>query len=358
MTTAWQEKENRGKGRDVDLDIYRGCIMIYITCFIHNIYGVTNAYSVVTSYFLIEMPLIFFIAGAAHSLARPRPYLPYLWGRVKRIVFPYYILVGFVTLYHFIVDCGAGGETPSDFLSGFLQNGYYNIFTGRLYEFNALWFVPVYLAVAALLPVMDAVKQRLRPAYAYLLLGCAIGAIALFPNAVLCYTIFTFAGLYYRKESPVNRWVILLLSLLLMACCIGSHRYAMDMQVNKFPPNLYFLAYTSLVLVIGARPLAWLCRRLYQNATLRRCIDLYARSGFTIYLYHGFNIIWLQKLFHYIAVTTEPTAIGYAVLFALASLALLLSNAILGIIMQYVETRIIRCGETVWHKGIKRWIKH
>ena len=107
MTTAWQEKENRGKNRDVDLDIYRGCIMIYITCFIHNIYGVTNAYSVVSSYFLIEMPLIFYLAGAAHSLARPRPYLPYLWGRVKRIVFPYYILVGFVTLYHFIVACGA-----------------------------------------------------------------------------------------------------------------------------------------------------------------------------------------------------------------------------------------------------------
>lgn len=159
MTTALQEKECSTNNRDVNLDIYRGCIMIYITCFIHNIYGVTNAYSVVTSYFLIEMPLIFFVSGAAHSLARPRPYLPYLWGRVKRIVFPYYILVCFVTLYHLIVDCGVGGEAPADFLYGFLHNGYYNIFTGRLYEFNALWFVPVYLVVAALLPVMDVVKN-------------------------------------------------------------------------------------------------------------------------------------------------------------------------------------------------------
>lgn len=358
MTTALQEKECSTNNRDVNLDIYRGCIMIYITCFIHNIYGVTNAYSVVTSYFLIEMPLIFFVSGAAHSLARPRPYLPYLWGRVKRIVFPYYILVCFVTLYHLIVDCGVGGEAPADFLYGFLHNGYYNIFTGRLYEFNALWFVPVYLVVAALLPVMDVVKKHLRPAYAYLLLGCAIVAIAIFPNAVLCYTIFTFAGLYYRKQSPVNRWVVVVVSLLVIAYCIGSHSYAMDMQVNKFPPNLYFLAYTGLVLVILAKPLAWICRWLYRSALLRPLIDLYTRSGFTIYLYHGFNIIWLQKLFHYIAVTTELTAIGYAALFALASLALLLSNAILGIIMQYVEARIMRCGENMWHKGIKQWIKH
>lgn len=358
MTDTRQEKERSSHSRDVDLDIYRGCIMIYITCFIHNIYGVTNAYSVVTSYFLIEMPLIFFIAGAAHSLARPRPYLQYLWGRVKRIVFPYYILVGFVTLYHFMVDCGVGGETPADFLRSFFQNGYYNIFTGRLYEFNALWFVPIYLVVAALFPVMDVVKQHLRPAYAYLLLGCAIVAIAFFPNEVLCYSIFAFAGLYYRKQSPVNRWIIVAISLLMIVYCVGSHRYAMDMQVNKFPPNLYFLAYTALVLVILAKPLAWICRRLYQSAILRPFIDLYARSGFTIYLYHGFNIIWLQELFHYIAITTRPTAIGYVALFALASLALLLSNAIFGIIMQYVETRIIRCGENMWHKGITRWIKH
>lgn len=115
MTTALQEKECSTNNRDVNLDIYRGCIMIYITCFIHNIYGVTNAYSVVTSYFLIEMPLIFFVSGAAHSLARPRPYLPYLWGRVKRIVFPYYILVCFVTLYHLIVDCGVGGGSTCRF---------------------------------------------------------------------------------------------------------------------------------------------------------------------------------------------------------------------------------------------------
>lgn len=353
MTNTCQEREQPRKGRDINLDIYRGCIMIYITCFIHNIYGVTNAYSVITSYFLIEMPLIFFIAGAAHSLARPRPYLPYLWGRVKRIVFPYYILVCFVVLYHLMVDCLVGGEALTDLVRNFFQNGYYNIFTGKLYEFNALWFVPVYLVIAALFPFMDVIRKHLKSVWAYMLLIASIVVVACYPNAILCYAIFAFAGLYYKERPLVNRWVVAAIAFLAIVYCVGSHGYPMDMQLNKFPPNLFFLAYTGLALMILVKPLAWICRQLYKHAWLRPFIDLYARSGFTIYLYHGFNIIWLQKLFHYMAVTLHPTAIGYLALFVLASVALFFSNAFLGVVMQYVETRIMHGGENLWRKVVK-----
>lgn len=75
--------------------------MIYITCIIHNIYGVQVIDTIPTSLLLIEMPIIFLISGASYTLASAKSYGQYVWGRIKRIVFPYYIFVVIGTAFYF-----------------------------------------------------------------------------------------------------------------------------------------------------------------------------------------------------------------------------------------------------------------
>ncbi len=60
--------------RDVQLDAYRAMLMIYIVCFIHVEFWLEYGKEPMMSLSLVEMPLIFFVSGAALSYRRePRP---------------------------------------------------------------------------------------------------------------------------------------------------------------------------------------------------------------------------------------------------------------------------------------------
>ena len=338
------------KQRDKTLDIYRGCSMIYITCFLHNIYGVQVIDTVVTSLFLITMPIVFIIAGASFSLASPKTYPDYLWSRTKRIVFPYYILVMFVTLYHLITDCIVGNETIGEFIHQFIDNGYYNIFSGELYEFNPVWFIPVYLLIAIILPLFGYIKQHITKAGIYTALIIITVLLAFIPDNMLCYGTFAFAGLYYKDKLPVNRYIVAFI----FACGIGYclwQNYDLNMQHNKFPPNILFFSYTGLIIALFIKQIAWLCRRIYQIPFLRYFIDIYARLGLTVYLYHSINVLILRQILYRIASTYSISAIGNICLLILTSIILLIGNAYLSIFMKKAETCLIDWGAKTWNKS-------
>lgn len=75
--------------RDRNLDIYRGAIMIYITCFCHLIWwegvkvGIFEG-SWITGIFF-AMATVFYIVGASFSLSLEKPFRTYLKGRIKRV---------------------------------------------------------------------------------------------------------------------------------------------------------------------------------------------------------------------------------------------------------------------------------
>lgn len=94
--------------RDRNLDIYRGAIMIYITCFCHLIWwegvkvGIFEG-SWITGIFF-AMATVFYIVGASFSLSLEKPFRTYLKGRIKRVAIPYwkYALVCFpAVVYHY-----------------------------------------------------------------------------------------------------------------------------------------------------------------------------------------------------------------------------------------------------------------
>jgi len=87
--------------RDTDLDIYRALIMIYILCVIHIGYWLNYIDEPVRSLILFEMPIIFFISGAALSVTTKRhSFNKMIIGRFTRIAVPYYVYIIICTAMH------------------------------------------------------------------------------------------------------------------------------------------------------------------------------------------------------------------------------------------------------------------
>lgn len=86
--------------RDRNLDIYRGAIMIYITCFVIWYGGKVSRSAYLKSWItgiFFAMATVFYIVGASFSLSLEKPFRTYLKGRIKRVAIPYwkYALVCF-----------------------------------------------------------------------------------------------------------------------------------------------------------------------------------------------------------------------------------------------------------------------
>ncbi len=334
--------------RDNNLDIYRGCSMIYITCILHNFYGVQKIDTVLTSLLLITMPIVFYIAGASFSLATPKSYPQYLWRRTKRIVFPYYILVALTTLFFFVTQCLIGGENIGTFFKTFVDNGYYNIFSGKLYEFNHLWFIPTYLIIAIILPLLSYIKPRLNAVAIYII--CAINAILLifFPNDIICYGTFALAGLFYNQKQPANRYIIALIFAIAMIWC-ACNGYGFNMQANKFPPNIMFFAYSGVILSLFLPLIARLCRFFYRSKFLKHYIDMYARLGLSVYLYHFINVRIIGSTLKHMCQGYDLPPIAHLIILISTTIVLFFANAYLSMAMKRIETYIINLFTRLFH---------
>ena len=77
--------------RDYEIDKYRGLVMAYIVCVIHAVYWLGLGREPWRSYLLVEMPVIFFISGAAHCMARQKSLGGFVISKIKRVIIPYYI---------------------------------------------------------------------------------------------------------------------------------------------------------------------------------------------------------------------------------------------------------------------------
>lgn len=84
--------------RDIQLDVYRSLVMIYVLCITHVLYWFSIGTEPIMSIILIEMPIIFFISGASLSMTHPKGLWHTIWSRIKRVVIPYYI-------YAFVMVC-------------------------------------------------------------------------------------------------------------------------------------------------------------------------------------------------------------------------------------------------------------
>ncbi|MDD6210319.1 MAG: acyltransferase [Bacteroidales bacterium] len=345
--------------RDKDLDIYRGCVMIYVICFTHQLFWLKFFSMPVKSFFIFSMPVVFYLAGASFSLASPKPYMAYVRKRFMRIVPPYWLyafcVLSFLFLIGFLSD-------PKYLPSGrdVVQWIFFSGVSPLPYLSDHLWFIPPYLCISLMAPLLYRlwVKLKIPAVFLCLFFPAVLLVLDLFNieagllRDVLTYSLFFILGFSYKKiYFPVRQQVIaaiLLFTALLYCHLYGG--YSLDMQANKFPPNLMFSLYNLFILIAFGRGLAFVCRKLYKGY-LKGVIDAFNKYGYTIYLYQSFPYLFIYKISKGLGVQYDfLPAYMHALLLPLFFIFLLCTTGFLGFLMTKAgkflfEKRVANAGE-------------
>ena len=319
--------------RDTQLDIYRALLMMYIPCVVHVMYWLGDGREPYMSLLLVEMPLIFFLSGAALSVSKSRRGLwDTLLNRVKRVAAPYYIYAAvllalglIITILH--ATTGKSLLWPLDLT----RYGWRDIAKVLLFQdipqfpfIWHLWFIAPYLMLSCTFPIQAKLMEK-ADSRIYLAICIALFALAQcfthlsLLRQVLCYNIFMVCGyLFYRKAGAVAIAATALAAL--AAVLVGTQALNLDfcpMQGHKFPPDWLFVAYSMFILcVIGL---------VMGRFTLKdnRIFKIWSERGYNIYLYQSvvFAVVHIlrQKTYAGIPSPLVKALIDAAVVFILST---------------------------------------
>ncbi len=294
--------------RDPFLDRLRGLTMMWVV-FVHVPYwtGLFSEYPmyIIKSFLLIEMPLLFFITGASNTFSTKRSYLSFIRKKYARILVPYWVysIVCFILTILFYFN---NGESPSVLKSAKILILWLvpidRQVTPLPYLTWALWYIPIYLIVIATFPLLMKIqKSRFRytpflilPSFVCVFDTLNIGVL----QSVSFYLIWTYLGLYYpiivkcAKEKCLGIWVLIIETVCaLIILALLQNNGILDMQVNKFPPNMMFLAFSVLffgILFQSSRKLNTVMKIVEGNRTLSLLVEKYSQHSMTIFLYQSF----------------------------------------------------------------------
>ena len=297
--------------RDKTIDRLRGFAMIWVIV-VHVFYWghfFTNGYvNLFMSFCLFEMPLFFFVTGASNSFSKVNGYFNFVRKRFQRILIPYWVFAIICAILSIIKYKTEGNM---DFLTAIkvLLSWLVPIDkqkTSVSYLTWALWFVPVYLCVVLIIPLLRKMKDSGRKIEcAFLLLGIFVATSLLrtgWLQNISFYSFWTYVGLFYSdiksaaEQKHTGRYFLLIAAAGMAATCLlyltGQQ---LDMQYNKFPPNIMFLVFsiTMVALIIFAIPYFDRVIGLVEKGKLSGYIfNLFVTRSMTIFLYQvfAFNI--------------------------------------------------------------------
>ena len=296
---------NDVKQRNFDLDVLRS-LGTLIVLLVHSIFwndlwpkGIGH---ILSSFVLIEMPLLFAVTGASNFLSQ-KHYLPFLAARLRRILIPYWIYA----ILCVILITDQNGLVPGLLLSWL--NPYANSISGcdRLRFLNwALWFIPVYLNIMILFPLLKKfyvlTLDKKVPFVGFLPLIAGIGMVVvhdLFSCDIPQYQSLFYLTFVYWGMVCINRgWIgskrkaSAILGCLTAAALIvlfNTERYGYYMLANKNECNLVFMLYGLLSQCVMNLLLPFLSRFIKWIGKIRFCHDIlspFRDYGYSVYLYH------------------------------------------------------------------------
>ena len=284
--------------RDIQLDIYRGLTIAYIVCIIHVVYWLDMASEPLRSLILFEMPIIFFISGAALKVSRSRKtFSQRIYGRFKRIVVPYLIYCAVCLLYVLLINpvqdtLGAKSllRTLVDVLLG-------NGISGCPYCTH-LWFICPYLLISCSFDLQCALLNKvhcgvyLTGCFAVFLLSQCFD-IEIF-KTLSGYNLFFMSGYCLYKELSMKSVVCIgLLSCCALICRVVFGGDFTPMQEHKFPPDILFILYGIFTISILSILLT------YIKIPMCKIFTPWVKYGYEIYLYQNFFFIVLVKMLRF-----------------------------------------------------------
>ena len=293
--------------RDKTLDRLRGFAMLQVIV-VHVLYWggffVERNINFIKSFCLFEMPLFFFITGASSGFAEIKSYVGFVQKRYRKLLVPYWIFAVICALFSIINYSITTRRADwifylKVFLSWGLPLG--RPLTSIPYLTWALWFIPVYLCVVLFIPTLQRLKSRFDIRGLLFLLPLFLGASILRLEQmqyILFYLLWTYAGLFYAELRIIVYdlfakkqllWGILFsLMLLAIAHMFGE---SLDMQQNKFPPNVIFLLYSFLVMSVICYflpSLDFFLEKLDAMSVLNNVFHYFSRRSTTVFLYQVF----------------------------------------------------------------------
>ena len=293
--------------RDKTIDRLRGFAMFWVIV-VHVLYWgnfFTNGYvNLWKSFCLFEMPLFFFITGASNSLCKTSSYFEFVRKRFQRILIPYWefaIICAILSIMKYSLDGNMDFSTGIKVLLSWLIPIDRQM-TSVPYLTWALWYIPVYLCVVLLIPVLNQMKRSTsRIKFAILLIGIFVVTCLLkigWAQKIAFYSLWTYVGLFYSDimlavESKCTRKYFLYMAATgeIIICMLHFVGEPLDMQINKFPPNMIFLAFSimMLALILWAAPyFDAIFKWLEKDNLVGRIFNLYSTHSMTIFLYQVF----------------------------------------------------------------------
>ena len=344
------------RNRDVFLDDVRGCAMIWVIL-VHSLYwiGLFSNYPIyiIKSFFLIEMPIFFFVTGASCQLSTYKSYRIFVGKRLQRILIPYWIYaavcLAFIFIYHIgvmqesynvsqIIECIVSWIIPSDRKSlsvSFLS--------------WALWFIPIYCICIIIIPLLLKMKRGGKGILTLFFLGIIFIVLDFadiyYVQMTAFYLIWIMVGMFYpeirlayNRKPKITIKISFCIFILGIVCSIMMHEimgYSYNMQTNKFPPNMMFLSYsvgTMALLFCLAPRLLNMIEKAKKNILFKNVFEQYINHSLTIFLFHPFIfmiLVFITGRYLYIL----PEVVQLVIFFSIA----VISGAILAKMLSWIE---------------------
>lgn len=299
--------------RDLQLDAYRAISMLYIVCFIHVLYWLQLGSEPYISVCLIEMPIIFFIAGASQSFhAKPRPIKSTFFNRIRRVVIPYY-KYAFVMILILVALSVIG---KADIFSYSIKDCFKVLLSFDIPQLPFiwhLWFILPYLFISCTFDYQKKILRKIDHGR-YLLVCFLLFVLAQyltenqFIRNVLVYNIFMVIGYcYYKKISGrhIVRATIFFFMILLLMKFFDVH--FVPMQSHKFPADTVFLIYNLFAICVLSL--------ILDKVKIRNCrvLKFWNKYGFCLYLYQNISYMIVVFIFRrfYVKIPNLGGAVVY-----------------------------------------------
>lgn len=333
------------KQRDLFLDRLRTLAIVWVLL-VHVLYWLNflqwGMVATVKSWLLLEMPLFFFITGAGLSLSEPKPWGRFVLRSYRRMLIPYWcyalLCIGITAIHDGAVNrvllrYWLIPDNPQPASVEFLS--------------DALWYVPIYLLCALLIPLLRRWVKRPLPVLVLMVTMLLAGERQgwyYVPN-VAVYSLWIYAGLHYPQlkaryiDRRGKRWELLLTAavgatLVWVLCQCGGG--SPDIQTHKFPPDGVFLAYSLCAMslfALAAPGLVWVTDWLGRVKILDWAMDRLGRYSLTVFLYQSLAFLLLREIVN----RADAVGIRQSVQFPICCVLIVVLAVILAVVFGPLE---------------------
>lgn len=293
--------------RDKTIDRLRGFAMFQVIV-VHVLYWgnffASEYTDVIKSFCLFEMPLFFFITGASSSFSKTDRYFEFVRKRFRRVLIPYWVFAIICAVLS-IVKYSLEGNISFLLCIKILLSWLVPVnrqMTSVSYLTWALWFIPVYLSIVLIIPILKKMKcSKRRMEFAFAILGFFVVTCLLkmgWIQNIAFYSFWTYAGLFYSDirravEQKYARkyflYIVIGAGMTIVMFYFGGQ--SLNMQANKFPPNITFLIFSIMMMSLIMLMIQHLDRIfdvLEKHKLTGMVLDLFSTRSMTIFLYQVF----------------------------------------------------------------------